>query len=70
MKQEIKDVGIELSTRTVPAGSLAWWADVHPVTVLTGILVALQILYLLRKWWREETPTGRALKDFVEGPKP
>ena len=69
MKQEIKDVAVELAVRTAPASTVAWVADIHPVTVLTGILIALQILYLLRKWYREETTIGRALKSVVEGSK-
>ena len=69
MKQEIKDIGVELAVRTAPASTVAWVADIHPVTVLTGILIALQILYLIRKWWREETTVGKALKDLVDGPK-
>lgn len=70
MKQELKDVSVELAVRTVPAGSVAWYADIHPVTVLTGILISLQIAYLLRKWWREETTLGLKFKNLVDGVKP
>lgn len=30
------------------------------------VLVVLQILYLLRKWWREESEWGQRLKDWAE----
>lgn len=66
MKQEIKDVVTELSLRTVPAGGGAWYADMNLVTVLTCVFVVLQILYLLRKWWREETEVGVRLKAWAE----
>lgn len=66
MKQEIKDIVMELATKTTPAGFAAWWAQVDITAVLTGVLVGLQILYLLRKWWREETEWGRRLKRWAE----
>lgn len=66
MKQEVKDIGVELVTKTTPAGALAWWSSVSVTAVLTGLLVALQILYLLRKWWREETEWGLRLRGWAE----
>jgi len=33
--------------------------------VLAGVLVLLQIAYLLRKWWREETEWGLKLKRWA-----
>ncbi|MDR3005193.1 MAG: hypothetical protein LBV14_13280 [Acidovorax sp.] len=33
------------------------------VAIATGIYIALQALYLLRKWWREERKAGGWLED-------
>lgn len=66
MKQELKDIAIELSTKTAPAGIMTWFADVNVVALLTGFLVVLQICYLLRKWWREETEWGMKLRRWAE----
>ena len=67
MKQEMKDIVTELATRTAPAGGLTlasapWWQSLNWAAVLSGLLVVLQILYLLRKWWREESDWGQKLK--------
>lgn len=67
MKQEIKDIATELATRTAPAGGLtivsaSWWTSVNWSAVLSGVLVVLQVAYLVRKWWREETDWGVKLK--------
>ena len=71
MKPEIKDIVVELTTKTAPAGGLTfvsahWWATVNWTGVLTGILIVLQILYVLRKWWREETAWGRKMRTWAE----
>lgn len=71
MKQEVKDIAVELTTKTVPAGGAAWWAqltlsDINWTAVLTGVFVFVQIIYLLRKWWREETEWGVKLKRWAE----
>jgi len=67
MKPEIKDIATELAIRTTPAGGLAlatasWWHSINWAAVLSGLLVVLQIVYLLRKWWREESAWGQKLK--------
>jgi hypothetical protein len=65
MKQEVKDIVFELATKTTPASFLAWVASVNWTTFLAGVLVLLQIAYLLRKWWREETEWGIRLKRWA-----
>lgn len=65
MKQEIKDIAVELATRTTPAGFIAWWTQMSLTGILTGILLVLQIAYLLRKWWREETEWGVKLREWA-----
>lgn len=65
MKQEVKDIAIEVATKTVPAGGLAWISQVSVTAALAGLLVVLQIAYLLRKWWREETEWGLKMRRWV-----
>lgn len=67
MKQEIKDIAVELAVRTTPAGAIAWWANVNWTTAIAVVLGVLQVLYLVRKWWREETEWGMRLKRWAEG---
>ncbi len=67
MKQELKDIAVELVVRTTPAGAIAWWADMNWTTVIAVTLGVLQVLYLLRKWWREETEWGMRLKRWAAG---
>jgi len=71
IKQEVKDIAVEVATKTAPAGGLVvwatdWLAHINWNVVLAGLLVVLQILYLLRKWWREETAWGMKLKRWAE----
>ena len=51
---------------TAPASGDAWYTDISSTTTLTCVLVVLQILYLLRKWWREESEWGVKLRDWAE----
>lgn len=67
MKQEIKDIAVELAVRTAPASGIAWYSQISWTAFLTGVLVVLQILYLVRKWWREESEWGVKLKRWAEG---
>lgn len=67
MKQEIKDIAMELAVRTAPAGGIAWYSQISWTAFLTGVLVVLQIAYLVRKWWREESEWGVKLKRWAEG---
>ena len=67
MSQEFKDIAYEFAVRTAPAGVLSWWASVNWTTALAILLGVLQVAYLLRKWWREETAWGMRLKRWAEG---
>ncbi|VTU34085.1 hypothetical protein [Variovorax sp. RA8] len=67
MKQEIKDIAVELAVRTAPASGIAWYSQISWTAFLTGVLVVLQIGYLVRKWWREETEWGLRIKRWAEG---
>lgn len=57
MQQEAKDMVIE-ATKGVPAvaGAIASSLTMNQVIMWgTGIYLVLQVAYLLRKWWREES---------------
>lgn len=70
MKQELKEIVLELVMRTAPAAGASWWAyvkaNVSATAVLTCLLLLLQIAYLLRKWWRDETEWGLKLRAWAE----
>lgn len=65
MKQELKDIAVELAVRTTPATAVAWYSQLSLTAILTGILLVLQIAYLVRKWWREESEWGQLIKDWA-----
>lgn len=61
MKQELKDFSLQL----LYGAPTTVYAVVSKVTVaewVAIILGVLQAIYLLRKWWREETAFGLWLK--------
>lgn len=69
MKQEYLDI-----LKTTPFTSAPWgvWAFFSGMTIAEWLAVAafiLQTLYLLRKWWREETEAGLRMKRLM-GKKP
>lgn len=66
MKQEIKDIAVNLAYQA-PASVIAWWQQLSLTTVIAIVLGVLQVAYLLRKWWREETEWGQKLKRWADG---
>ncbi len=66
MKQEIKDIAVNV-VYNAPASLVAWWQQASVTTIIAVILGVLQILYLLRKWWREETAWGQRIKRWAAG---
>jgi hypothetical protein len=66
MKQEIKDIAVNLAYQA-PASVIAWWQQISLTTTIAIVLGLLQIAYLLRKWWREETEWGQRLKRWAKG---
>ncbi|WP_067070428.1 hypothetical protein [Roseateles chitosanitabidus] len=72
MKPEIKDIVIEAAKAAPAAGatvlSSPWWVSINWTGVLTGVFIVLQIVYLLRKWWREETSFGIWMRRKVGAP--
>jgi len=63
---ELLDILHELVLRTIPGTVLAKLADAPWLAIC---LFVLQLAYLLRKWWREETEWGLRMKKLV-GVKP
>ena len=66
MKQEMKDIAFNVIYQT-PASLVAWWQQLSLTTALAVLLGVLQVAYLLRKWWREETEWGLRLKRWAKG---
>ena len=66
MKTEAKDIAVNVAYN-LPTSVAAWWASIDVATALAVLLGVLQMLYLVRKWWREETEWGLRLKRWAEG---
>lgn len=66
MKTEIKDIAFNVVYQA-PASLLAWWQQASATTIIAVVLGVLQVLYLIRKWWREETEWGQRLKRWAAG---
>jgi uncharacterized protein HemY len=66
MKQEVKDIAVGLAYNT-PTSVAAWFSSINWTTALAVLLGVLQVMYLLRKWWREETEFGKRMKRWAEG---
>lgn len=68
MKQEVKDIVVQAAVQAPTAG----WALITKVTLAEWLAIgmfAVQVAYLMRKWWREETEWGLKLKRLL-GSKP
>ncbi|WP_225783324.1 hypothetical protein [Xenophilus sp. Marseille-Q4582] len=64
MTPEKHDIAVE-SVKAAPAvaGAVAASLTLNEwVAVATGIYIVVQIAYLIRKWWREETDWGAKFK--------
>lgn len=66
MKQEIKDIAVNVAYNA-PASMVAWWQQLSLTTAIAILLGVLQVAYLIRKWWREETEWGVKLKRWADG---
>lgn len=66
MKQEVKDIALQVVYQA-PTSIVAWWQQLSFTTAIAIALGLLQICYLARKWWREETDWGVRLKRRAEG---
>ena len=66
MKQEIKDLAIQAVVST-PTSTYAILTRISIAEWIAIAMFILQALYLLRKWWREETEWGMRLKRWAKG---
>ena len=66
MKQEIKDIAFNVAYQA-PASLVAWWQQLNLTTAIAILLGVLQVAYLIRRWWREETEWGMKLKRLAKG---
>ena len=64
MKTETHDIAVEsIKASPAVAGAIAASLTLNEwVAVATGIYIIVQIAYLIRKWWREETEWGAKIK--------
>lgn len=65
MKQEIKDIAVQAAVSAPTSG----WALLTQLSLAEWIAITLGVLqglYLLRKWWREETEWGLKLKRWAQ----
>lgn len=65
MKQEFKDVAMQLAASS-PTSLYAVFSRLTVAEWIAIILGILQALYLVRKWWREETEAGLKMKRWAE----
>ncbi|MDR7092280.1 hypothetical protein [Hydrogenophaga laconesensis] len=66
MKQEIKDIVVQAAVST-PTSTYAILTRISIAEWIAIAMFILQALYLLRKWWREETEWGMRLKRWTKG---
>lgn len=66
MKQEYQDIAVEVA-KASPGIAASSITLNHVVAIVTILFVVLQILYLVRKWVREETEWGRKIKRWSRG---
>ncbi len=66
MKQELKDIATQalLSSPTTGYAFLSKLTVAEWVAITLGLL---QAIFLIRKWWREETEWGMRLKRWTKG---
>lgn len=67
MKQEAKDILLQ----TAVSAPTSLYALVSRITLAEWIALALgllQAMYLLRKWWREETEWGQRMRRWARRP--
>lgn len=66
MKQEIKDIAMQAVVSS-PTSSYALFSKLTIAEWIALAMFVLQAVYLLRKWWREETEWGMRLKRWTKG---
>lgn len=66
MKQEVKDIALQVAV-SAPTSITAILSKVTIAEWVAIIFGLLQALYLVRKWWREETEWGIKAKRWAAG---
>lgn len=64
MKPETQDIVVE-AVKAAPGLAMTGITLDKAVAAVTLCFLVLQVAYLLRKWWREETEWGRRLKRWA-----
>jgi flagellar biogenesis protein FliO len=64
MKQEAHDIALE-AVKAAPAVTMTAVTMSDVVAFVTVIYIVIQVLYLVRKWMREETEWGVRLKRWA-----
>ncbi|CAN5292963.1 hypothetical protein BH10PSE16_BH10PSE16_00630 [soil metagenome] len=72
MPKDMHDIVVEAAKGTpAVAGAVAASLTLNEwVAAATGVYIVVQLAYLVRKWWREETEWGRKIKRWASGEKP
>lgn len=65
VRQEVADIARSAAATWVPWAAVDFFTSLSMAQWLTLIAFILQTLYLLRKWWREETEWGMRLKRWA-----
>lgn len=65
MKPEVKDIAVQLAASS-PTSLYAIFSQITLAEWIAIILGILQALYLIRKWWREESEWGIKIKRWAE----
>lgn len=69
MTQEVQDIAVQ-AAKAVPAvaGAATTALTLNEwVAVATGVYILIQAVYLLRKWWREESEWAKRVKERRQG---
>ena len=64
MKQEVQDIAVEAAKAT-PGVLATGFTLNNAVALATLCFIVLQIVYLIRKWVREETEWGRKISRWA-----
>nr|WP_315245974.1 hypothetical protein [uncultured Albidiferax sp.] len=65
MKQEVKDIVVQVAASS-PTSIYAIFSGLTVAEWVAITLGVLQAMYLVRKWWREESEWGVRLKRWAE----
>lgn len=65
MKQEIHDIAVE-AAKASPGLLATGWTLNNAVALATFFFILLQIVYLIRKWVREESAWGIKIKRWAD----